>query len=350
MKCTFQKKPLALFFASCLILTGPTLAIAADTTANTAPQTAAPAATSPTAETLSSTATSAGTNAAAGTKIAFVGDTGAGSGFQNVLNLIKAEGAKLTVLLGDTSYNRNDDTKWDAMVRNTLGSTDPVLFVVGNHDLDDSNYTTVRDLAQARLNKQTALKCSSSYPSATSSSGMACQLNNVFIAVSGVGTTGSKSGQESSLASNLNKAPAGAWRICAWHKNQKDMQVGGKTDETGWTSYETCRKKGAIIATGHEHSYSRTHLLSSMSSKTVADSSSPYTLTNGKTIAFVSGLGGTTPRDQERNGSWWGKIYTATQGAKHGVLFGTFYDNHADFYFKNVNGQIIDSFTVNKGY
>jgi hypothetical protein len=148
----------------------------------------------------------------------------------------------------------------------------------------------------------------------------------------------------------LNKAPAGAWRICAWHKNQQDMQVGGKTNETGWTSYETCRQKGAIIATGHEHSYSRTHLLSSMSNKTVVDSTSPYTLTNGRTLAFVSGLGGTTPRDQERNGAWWAKVYTATQGAKHGVLFGTFYDNHADFYFKNVNGQIIDSFTVNKGY
>ena len=286
-----------------------------------------------------------------GTKIAFVGDTEAGSGFQSVLNLIKAEGAKLTVVLGDTSYSRSNDSKWDAMVRNTLGSSDPALFVVGNHDVSDSDYTTVRNLAQARLNKQTAVKCSSSYPSSiSSSSAMACQLNNVYFVLSGVGTTGSKSSHESSLASKLNSAPAGAWRICAWHKNQRDMQVGGKADEVGWTAYETCRQKGAIIATGHEHSYSRTHLLSSMTNKTVADSSSPYTVTNGRTLAFVSGLGGTTPRDQERSGNWWGKIYTATQGAKYGVLFGTFYDTHADFYFKNTDGQIIDTFTVTKGY
>lgn len=289
--------------------------------------------------------------AAAGTKIAFVGDTEAGGGFQSVLNLIKSEGAKLTVMLGDTSYNKSNDSKWDSMVRNTLGSSDPVLFVVGNHDVDDSSYTNVRNLAQTRLNKQTAVKCSSSYPTSTTSSGaMACQLNNVYFVLSGVGTTGSKSSNESALASKLNSAPAGAWRICAWHKNQKDMQVGGKTDEVGWTSYETCRQKGAIIATGHEHSYSRTHLLSNMTNKTVADSTTPYTLTNGRTLAFVSGLGGTTPRDQERSGNWWGKIYTATQGAKHGVLFGTFYDTHADFYFKNINGQIIDTFTVTKGY
>lgn len=288
---------------------------------------------------------------AVGTKIAFVGDTGAGSGFQNVLDLIKGEGAKLTVVLGDTSYSSSNDGKWDSMVRNTLGSSDPALFVVGNHDLDDSNYSTVRNLAQARLDRQTAVKCSNAYPTSISTSGaMSCQLNNVYIVMSGIGTTGSKSSNESALASKLNSAPSGAWRICAWHKNQRDMQVGGKTDEVGWTSYETCRNKGAIIATGHEHSYSRTHLLSSMSNKTVASSTSPYTLTNGRTIAFVSGLGGTTPRDQERSGNWWGKIYTATQGAKHGVLFGTFYDTHADFYFKNVSGQIIDRFTVKKGY
>ncbi len=286
-----------------------------------------------------------------GTKVAFVGDTGYGSGFQSVLNLIKAEGAKLTMLLGDTSYSNSGDNAWDAMVRNTLGSSDPVLLAIGNHDIDDSNFTTVRNLAQARLSKQTAVKCASSYPTSTSnSSAMKCQFNTLYFVISGVGTTGTIAGNESSLANALNAAPAGAWRICAWHKNQQDMQVGGKTNEVGWTSYETCRKKGAIIATGHEHSYSRTHLLSSMSSKTVASTSSPYTLTNGRTLAFVSGLGGTSPRDQERNGAWWGKIYTATQGAKHGVLFGTFYDSHADFYFKNVNGQIIDSFTVKKGY
>jgi Calcineurin-like phosphoesterase len=330
MRKLFQKKPLSLWITSCLVLAVPGMVSAAD---------------------LASKAPVSNAVTAVGTKIAFVGDTDAGGGFQSVLNLIKAEGAKLTVVLGDTSYSSSRDNTWDSMVRNTLGSADPALFVVGNHDILDSNYSTVRNLAQARLNNQTAVKCSSSYPTSTGTSGaMACQLNNVYMVLSGVGTTGSRSSNESALSSKLNSAPAGAWRICAWHKNQRDMQVGGKTDEVGWTSYETCRKKGAIIATGHEHSYSRTHLLSSMSSKIVADSSSPYTLTNGRTIAFVSGLGGTTPRDQERSGNWWGKIYTATQSAKHGVLFGTFYDTYADFYFKNVNGQIIDSFTVHKGY
>ncbi len=338
MSFTFNKTQLAWQLAAVLLLP-----LAAHAKTSATPASADQAVIAP----LASTTTAATTT----TKIAFVGDTGYGGGFQAVLNLIKAEGANMTMLLGDTSYSRNGDATWDAMVRNTLGPVDPVMFVVGNHDITDSSYTTVRNLAQARLDKQTAVKCTSTYPtSTTSSSAMACQLNNVYFVISGVGTTGKISSHQTSLASKLNSAPAGAWRICAWHKNRQDMQVGGKTNEVGWTSYETCRQKGAIIATGHEHSYSRTHLLSSMTNKTVASTSSPYTLTNGRTLAFVSGLGGTTPRDQERSGNWWGKIYTATQNAKHGVLFGTFYADRADFYFKNVNGEIIDTFTVIKGY
>jgi Calcineurin-like phosphoesterase len=286
-----------------------------------------------------------GTPSTTGTKIAFVGDTGYGGGFQGVLNLIKAEGAKMTLLLGDTAYASAGDATWDAMARNTLGPADPVVVVVGNHDVDDSNFTNVSNFGKARLAKQSAIKCSGSY--ATS---MTCQLNNIYFVISGVGTTGSIASQESFIANSLNNAPSGAWRICSWHKNQQDMQVGGKTNEVGWTAYETCRQKGAIIATGHEHSYSRTHLLSNMTNKTVVDSSSPYTVSPGNTLAFVSGLGGKEVRDQERSGNWWAKIYTATQGAKNGVLFGTFYNDHADFYFKNINGQIIDTFTVKKGY
>jgi hypothetical protein len=278
-------------------------------------------------------------------RVAFVGDSGYGSNFQSVLNLIKSEGAGMTMFVGDTAYGSGGDDDWDSRVRNTLGSSDPVLLAVGNHDISDSNFSTVRSFAQARLNKQSNVKCSGTYAEK-----MTCTYKNVYFVVSSVGTTGSISDREAFLASSLNNAPKGAWRICAWHKNQRKMQVGGKTDETGWGSYSTCRQKGALIATGHEHSYSRTHLLSSMSNQTVASTTSPYTVTEGKTIAFVSGLGGVGIRDQEIGGNWWAKVYSASQGATYGVLFGDFYADHADFYFKNIKGQIIDKFTVKKGY
>jgi cytochrome c peroxidase len=289
--------------------------------------------------------TGGNTGGGEGTKIAFIGDTGAGGNFQNVLNLIKAEGAELTIVAGDTSYSSSRDDDWDAMVRNTLGNSDPALVVAGNHDYGDSNFGNVRSFGQNRLNRQSAVQCSGDYAEK-----MNCNYKNVHFVMSAIGASGSQSSHESFISNSLNNIPDGAWRICAWHKNQRDMQVGGKTDETGWTAYETCRQQGAIITTGHEHSYSRTHLLSDMSSQTIASKSSTMTVEEGKTIAFVSGLGGVGIRDQERGGDHWAKIYTSSQGARYGAMFGTFYEDRAEFYFKNINGQIIDQFTVMKGY
>jgi hypothetical protein len=279
-----------------------------------------------------------------GIKIAFIGDTGAGSNFQSVLNLIKAEGAELTIVAGDTSYDSSKDDNWDSMVRNTLGS-DPALIAAGNHDYGDSNINDVISYGKSRLNNQNNVQCTGRYAEQ-----MTCQLGNVHIVLSAIGASGNRSDHESYITNSLNDAPNGDWRICAWHKNQRDMQVGGKSDEVGWTAYETCRQQGAIISTGHEHSYSRTHLLSDMSSQQIASTSSNFTVEEGKTFAFVSGLGGIGTRDQERNGDWWASIYTSTQGARYGAMFATFYDDYAEFYFKTINGEIIDQFTVNKGY
>jgi hypothetical protein len=282
---------------------------------------------------------------AGGVKIAFIGDTGYGSNFQKVLNLIKSEKAELTIVAGDTSYSSSGDDNWDAMVRNTLGSSDPALVVAGNHDTQDSKLSDVLSFGKSRLSRASNVQCSGSYGEQ-----MTCRYKNIYFVLSSIGTTGSQSSHENFISNSLNNAPNGAWRVCAWHKNQRDMQVGGKSDEVGWNAYETCREKGAIIATGHEHSYERTHLLSDMSSKSVASTSSTFTVSPGKTFAFVSGLGGIGIRDQERGGSHWAKIYTSTQGATYGAMFATFYDDRAEFYFKNISGKVIDQFTVNKGY
>src|SRR6185436_12496650 len=149
------------------------------------------------------------------------------------------------------------------------------------------------------------------------------------------------------------------WSICSWHKDMKLMQVGGKEDETGWDVYEEARKGGAIIATAHEHSYSRTYLLSSVTNQTVADTSNTLALTRGDTFAFVSGLGGASTRPQLLGGPWWASISASTclggdpvcqPNAKPGVLFGVFnvdgQPNKAFFYFKDISGRVLDSFTV----
>jgi K319L-like, PKD domain len=137
------------------------------------------------------------------------------------------------------------------------------------------------------------------------------------------------------------------------------MQVGGKSDETGWDVYEESRKGGAIVATGHDHSYARTHLLSSFQNQTVASTSNTLILASdnpstpsdeGRSFAFVSGLGGAGIYSQTRTGAWWASIYSSTQGAAYGALFGVFnYQGNprlAHFYFKNINGTIVDNFYV----
>jgi K319L-like, PKD domain len=137
------------------------------------------------------------------------------------------------------------------------------------------------------------------------------------------------------------------------------MQVENKTDETGWGVYEESRKGGAIVATGHDHSYARTHLLSSFQNQTVAGTGNTLILATdntttpsdeGRSFAFVSGLGGYSIYSQTRSGAWWASIYTSTQGATYGALFGVFnYQGNprlAHFYFKNINGNVVDEFYV----
>ncbi len=279
-----------------------------------------------------------------GTKVAFIADTGAGDNFQQVLNLIRDEQADLTIVAGDTSYDQAKDNAWDQMVRETLGA-DPVLIAAGNHDYGDSNFSTLRTLGEERLSRQSQVSCSGQYADK-----MTCRIANLYFVMSAIGSGGSQRGHELFVDYSLQRSPLDAWRICVWHKNQQNMQVGAKSNEVGWGVYEKCQEYGAIIATGHEHSYSRTHLMNDIVNQTVASTDDPMVLQEGTSMVFVSGLGGKSVRDQERGGEWWASIYTSTQGATHGALFATFYEDVADVYFKNIEGQVIDSFSIQKAY
>jgi hypothetical protein len=123
--------------------------------------------------------------------------------------------------------------------------------------------------------------------------------------------------------------------------------------------YEIARRGGAIIATAHEHSYSRTHLLADVSQQVVASREQPLALAaddpttlrdEGRSFVFVSGLGGDSVRPQVRGGPWWASIYTADQDARAGALFGVFHHRGdprlARFYFKDIEGRVPDEFLV----
>src|SRR5204863_5940875 len=109
-------------------------------------------------------------------------------------------------------------------------------------------------------------------------------------------------------------ADTSTWRISSWHEDMQLMQVGGKSDQTGWGVYEQSRRGGAIIATAHEHSYSRTYLLSSCQNQTVASTASTLVLSSdypgtpadeGRRLRVVSRLGVSSIGTRLPDGSCW---------------------------------------------
>jgi predicted phosphodiesterase len=274
-------------------------------------------------------------------KIAFIGDQGLGERSRAVLNLIKSEGAHAVLHQGDLDYE-NDPAAWDAQINEVLGLDFPYFASAGNHDEDKwEGAAGYQRFLEDRLNRlgivwdgQLGVKSS-------------LHFNGIFIVLVAPDVLGS--GHADYIKEKL-AADNSIWSITSWHKNMQAMQVGGKSDATGWEVYEEATKGGAIIATAHEHSYSRTHLLSNMTNQTVVSRNDTLVITKGQSFVFVSGLGGKSIRDQQLSGDWWASIYTSDQNANYGALFGTFnvdgIPNLATFYFKDIDGSIPDRFAV----
>ena len=282
--------------------------------------------------------------------IAFIGDQGLGPNAEAVLNLIKNEGADAVLHQGDFDYV-DDPAGWEGQINRILGPDFPYFATVGNHDaarfFGPGGY---QEFIAARMNRlgiswdgDIGVKSSFYY-------------QGIFIVQTAPGVFDTN--HDLYIRDRL-AADRSAWRISSWHKNMRLMQVGGKTDETGWGVYEESRIGGAIIATGHEHSYSRTHLLANFERQVVADaggtlvlaSDDPNTETDeGRSFALVSGLGGVEIRPQLLGGDWWASIYASDQGANFGALFGVFnYQGNprlAYFYFKDIDGNVPDEFFV----
>ena len=286
-------------------------------------------------------------------KIAFIGDQALGPNSVAVLNLIKAEGSQAVMISGDLDYIDNPAI-WEAQINSVLGADFPVFVAIGNHDAAAwSGSGGYQQYVKDRFNR---LGISWSGDLGVQSS---FHYNGLFFVITAPGIAGFDNGSSDTYIRDQLAADTSVWSICSWHKDQKLMQVGGKDDETGWGVYEEARKGGAIMATAHEHSYSRTHLMSNMMNRTIVNTSDPLNLTKGNSFAFVSGLGGHSVRPQLLAGSWWASIYAQTclpadpvcqENGNFGALFGTFnvdgQPNKAVFYFKDINGRTIDSFTV----
>jgi predicted phosphodiesterase len=287
-------------------------------------------------------------------KIAFVGDTADGTNWGSVATLVKNEGAQAVMIAGDMTYDA-DPPGWWTKTENTLGTAFPVFLARGNHD--DTSWSGFLPKAANHLGgaTRTAGPHNAAY-------------KTVF---KGLTIVNVKKGDTNTTINNLFNGDTATWRVCGWHQNMSKMQVGGKGDEMSWPIYEACRQKGAIIVTGHEHSYHRTKTMTNTQTQTIDSSCSTggsLCVGPGRTFVTVVGSGGTGLRTQVRcapsagappyaslNTSdascpIWASIYTTTQHATYGALFITFNvdgnPKKARGYFKDIAGATIDTFEI----
>ncbi len=296
-------------------------------------------------------------------KVAFIGDQGNGTGTDNVLQLIADEGAQAVICSGDFDYQDNPQA-WDDKITQFLGPCFPFFASVGNHDTavfyGPGGY---QEKLEARMN------CLGITWDGDLGVRSSHQWQGLLYVLTAPGLFGDGDTVYAPYIRDELLVTDSLWRISSWHVLMTEMGFGAP-DESGWGVYEESRRGGAVIATGHAHSYARTHPLSNCQTQQVDSSANQFTIAlddpitpedEGVTFVHHNGLGGhgfitgqfgrclpTTP-PYGCNGEW-ASIYTADQGAIHGALFGVFnLDGNpclAYFYFMNVDGVIIDDFTV----
>ena len=288
-------------------------------------------------------------------KIAVVGDSDISTNAKAVLNVIKNEGAQMVLHVGDFDYIDNPSS-WNTQTTSVLGQNFPMMATIGNHDT-----TRIPDY-QTEINKRSAgMACTGNRALRA-----ICKMNGLVVVEEGIGAVyGRDNATEVSFVRDAMAANSSSlWKICAWHEQMRAMQVGPKTDSTGWLVWEECRKAGAIVFTGHDHNYQRTKTLTSFTEQTVDPTCNTVAVAcvgPNRSFHILSGAGGYEIRSQERclpttppygcKGEW-AKLYTLSQGGKYGATFVTFnVDGNpklARGYFKDISGTVVDQFEIRR--
>jgi hypothetical protein len=295
-------------------------------------------------------------------RVAFFGDQSVGVSAQSVLQLVAREHAAMIVHAGDLSYGQADPLGWEAQVNAALGPNFPYLVAIGNHDVDDwPGPVGFAALLNARLARTPGLICNGELGVQS-----LCRYRGLEVVLSGIGVQGTD--HEWFLESMLSR-PGAAVRLCVWHLNQHDMQVGAKTDEVGWSAYRICARHGAPIISGHEHSYARTYTLNAVGDRAREHgwTGLPDLIELGpnSTVVVVAGLGGHSSRTRtldHLSDTWWASVYandfqmqnsrqTGTEPTiKFGALFIDFNvegdARRASAYFKTTDDEVVDRFEL----
>lgn len=275
--------------------------------------------------------------------VAFLGDQGVGSDARAVLDLVASKDIDLLVLLGDFGYAENAAADWIRMMEEAVPASVAVVGVVGNHE--NFEWPAYRDWLVQRAAQSPDLTCVGNLGVKAHCSFRGLSVVQVAPGIIGVPGVLSADSYPEFIEQSLEDDP-NRWRICSWHMNQRAMQIGGKDDATGWGVYEACRRSGGIVATAHEHSYSRTRLLDNFESQSIVNRDDHLEIAEGQTFAFVSGLGGNSIRPQRLDGDWWAAVWSSTQGASDGALFCRFGGSEGECHFEDVAGAVPDRFTL----
>ncbi len=91
--------------------------------------------------------------------------------------------------------------------------------------------------------------------------------------------------------------------------------------------------------------------MNNFATQSIASTANTLVIEEGRSFAFVSGLGGRSIRGQNRyDEPWWASVYTFNQDANFGALFCTFFvnskPNRARCYFKDIDGNVPDQFEL----
>jgi hypothetical protein len=286
-------------------------------------------------------------------KVAFIGDTGSQLAFRSVLGLVKAERADLVVLQGDLTYDGEHSSEWLSVIDAELdadgagdagdaGAGEPVkipYFVAkGNHDRE---WPYMSQKLAERLSKW-GIAVDHGAPQDLNYSIVYRGLRIVLLGDQETSPT-----RAEYIDARLRSDPH-LFRVCSWHKNLRNTNVGAKYDEMPLSTYQACLAHGAIIAQAHSHTYSRSKTVVALDSPQVDEMcADPFALCLGpkRTFFFDSSLGGHDARPVNAAIAarpYWAAATTGVFGAFF-VQFHTGGDpRKARAYFRTTDGATID--------
>ncbi|EPZ36111.1 hypothetical protein O9G_005248 [Rozella allomycis CSF55] len=265
--------------------------------------------------------------------------------------MLKKKNVEAIVHQGDFDYMDNP-VLFDTKISQILGPNFPYFASIGNHDtLAWEGPKGYRAMFEKRL-KRVKDKLGKKVVSCEGEFGVnaICNYKGLVIGLSGVGTYGTHHAEYMDHALKTFTSP---WKICSFHKNQRLFQIGTKKDETGYEIYETCRRHGALVVTGHLHQYARTHMMKSYVNHEIAEKRGLMVLSPGRSLNILNGIGGKSISKGNSTliaNPWWATVLDKDTNVNAAALICTFNINgdnrRAGCQLMDLNGNIWDEFRL----